>query len=189
MTTVRAATAADGPACAEIYRPIVEETWISFETEAPSGTEMGLRIAATLPRLPWLVAEEGGVVLGYVFASPHRERSAYRWSVDVTIYMAEAARRRGIGTRLYKVLTGLLRRQGFHSAFGGVALPNEASLGVHRAVGFRSLGTYEQVGYKLGGWRDVHWLRLGLSDAREAPAEPIPFDALRRDPAFDDWLR
>jgi L-amino acid N-acyltransferase YncA len=189
LSEIRVARAADGPACADIYRPIVEETWISFETEAPSSEEMGLRIAATLPRFPWLVACEGDAMLGYVYATPHRERPAYRWSVDVTVYMAEAARRHGIGSRLYTVLFDLLRRQGYRSAFAGVALPNDASLGLHRAVGFVSLGTYEQVGFKFGGWRDVHWLRLGLSEAKGAPAEPVPFEVLRRDPAFADWLR
>jgi phosphinothricin acetyltransferase len=188
MTTIRVAEVADGAACADIYRPIVEATWISFETEAPSSDDMGQRIAATLPRLPWLVACDGGATLGYAYASPHRERAAYRWSVDVTIYLAGAARRRGIGTRLYTVLFDLLRRQGYRSAFAGVALPNDASIGLHQALGFHPIGTYEEVGWKLGGWRAVHWLRLPLSQASGSPDDPLPFGALRRDTAFPGWL-
>lgn len=185
---IRVAERADGTACAAIYRPIVEDTWIAFETEAPSPADMSRRIEAMLLRFPWLVACDGDGVLGYAYAGAHRERAAYRWSVDVTVYLAEDARRQGLGRRLYSVLFDLLRRQGFRSAFAGIALPNAASEGLHEAMGFRPVGVYTDVGYKMGAWRDVGWWRLGLDAGQEEPAEPIAFADLRRAAAFGDWL-
>lgn len=188
MIELRIAEPTDGASCAEIYRPIVEETWISFETEAPSPAEMSRRIEATLLRFPWLVATEAGDVLGYVYASSHRERAAYRWSVDVTAYLAQSARGKGLGRRLYRSLLAILQRQGFRSAFAGIALPNAASEGLHRAVGFERLGVYEDVGYKLGDWRSVGWWRLGLSNDRGEPNEPLPFAAAREADDFPSLL-
>ncbi|MEN3975489.1 arsinothricin resistance N-acetyltransferase ArsN1 family B [Emcibacter sp. SYSU 3D8] len=188
MIQIRVARSTDGAACAAIYRPIVEETWIAFETEAPSPVEMSRRIAATLPRFPWLVAVDGDFVLGYAYAGAHRDRAAYRWSVDVTAYLAEGARRKGLGRRLYTVLFDLLRRQGFRSAFAGIALPNAASTGLHEAMGFEAIGVYADVGYKKGDWRDVGWWRLGLNTRQGKPAEPMAFADLRRDAAFSSWL-
>lgn len=185
---IRLAEQADGAACADIYRPIVETTAISFETEAPSSAEMARRIGAALPRFPWLVATESDQLLGYVYASAHRERAAYRWSVDVTAYMAETARRRGVGRKLYLTLFDLLRRQGYRSAFAGITLPNAASVGLHEAVGFEHLGVYKDVGYKLGGWHPVGWWRLALNVSQDAPVEPLPLAQLRQDSAFDSWL-
>jgi L-amino acid N-acyltransferase YncA len=188
LIQMRVVEPSDGAACAEIYRSIVERTWISFETEAPDAAEMARRIEAAVPRFPWLVATEAGEVLGYVYAGAHRERAAYRWSVDVTAYLADSARRQGLGRRLYGALFNILRRQGFRSAFAGIALPNAASIGLHEAMGFEPLGTYQEVGHKLGDWRDVGWWRLGLSDLAGPPSEPIPFSAVRRQAGFKSLL-
>jgi phosphinothricin acetyltransferase len=188
VISIRVAEAADGAACAEIYRPIVETTWISFETEPPDAVEMAQRIEALLLGFPWLVAEEDGVVLGFVYAGAHKVRSAYRWSVDVTVYLAERARGKGLGRRLYGALLEILRGQGYRSAFGGIALPNDASIGLHEAMGFRRLGTFERVGYKFGDWRDVGWWRLGLDDTDAPPGEPIPFSEFRRRPELTACL-
>ncbi len=185
---IRVAEGADGAACAAIYRPIVEKSWISFETEAPSPAEMSRRIEAALPRFPWLVASENGAVAGYAYAGSHRERAAYRWSVDATIYLAEWARRKGAGNKLYTVLFDLLRRQGFRSVFAGIALPNAASEGLHRAAGFEPVGIYREVGYKLGDWRDVGWWRLGLGLPSGPPVEAIAFSELRKSSDFGALL-
>jgi phosphinothricin acetyltransferase len=149
---------------------------------------MSRRIETLLPRLPWLVAANGEDVLGYVYAGAHKERPAYRWSVDVTVYLAEAARRRGVGRRLYTALFGILRQQGFRSAFAGIALPNDPSVGLHEALGFQPIGVYEDVGFKMGGWRAVKWWRLGLGHGSGEPTEPVAFAELRRDPAFSTLL-
>jgi L-amino acid N-acyltransferase YncA len=152
---IRSAGVDDGAAIAAIYRPYVLDTAISFEEEPPSPAEMGERIVATLAAYPFLAFERRGEVLGYAYGGPHRARPAYRWSVDVTVYVAPDARRCGVGRALYIELLGQLARQGFHSAYAGIALPNAASVGLHEAMGFRHLGTYQEVGFKFGRWRDV----------------------------------
>lgn len=175
---IRVAQPSDAEAIAAIYAPVVRDTAISFEVEPPTVDEMRRRIAATLQTHPWLVAERDRQVIGYAHAGRHKDRAAYRWSVDFTAYVDERARRSGAGRALYEKLIVILRRQGFHAAFAGIALPNDASVGLHEAVGFRPLGIYREVGFKHGQWRDVGWWRLALSDTTAAPAEPIAFAAL-----------
>jgi phosphinothricin acetyltransferase len=147
----------DGAALAAIYGPHVENSWVSFETEAPDAVEMARRIAEYGQSHAWLVAERGGAILGYAYASPHRTRAAYSTSCDVGIYVDPSFAGRGIGRALYEALLPALKTRGCHAAFAGIALPNEASIALHRAVGFTPVGTYHQVGWKLGGWRDVGW--------------------------------
>lgn len=147
----------DAAAIQAIYAPIVERTPISFEEVPPSVDEMAARIALTLQERPFLVAEREGRVVGYAYADRHRTRPAYRWSVDVSAYVAEDLRGLGIGRTLYADLLAVLSRQGFHAAFAGVALPNPASIALHKAVGFQPVGVYHQVGFKLGRWHDVSW--------------------------------
>lgn len=175
---IRTASADDGAAVAAIYAPYVRETAISFEEDPPSPQEMAARIAHTLQTHPFLVCEEGGTVLGYAYAGPHNPRAAYRWSAAVSVYVAQHAHRQGVGRRLYLDLFAILRRQRLHALFAGVTLPNDKSVGLHEALGFRPLGTYREVGFKLGRWHDVGYWRLGL---REGPpeGEPVPFPALR----------
>ncbi len=186
--SLRPASPSDGSAFAAIYGPIVRDTAISFETEPPSAEVMAERVARLLPTHPWIVAEWDGRILGYAYAGPHRERPAYRWSVDVTPYVHEDARGQGVGRALYGALIAILGLQGFRSAFAGIALPNPQSIGLHQAMGFEPVGTYRDVGFKFGRWRDVSWWRLGLSQAEGLPAEPVPFDELRRSGALSAIL-
>jgi phosphinothricin acetyltransferase len=179
--TIRVAEARDAAAMAAIYAPIVRDTWISFETEPPSAAEMAQRVEKVLATLPWLVVVRGDEVLGYAYASPHSDRGAYRWSVHTTVYLHENARGQGLGTKLYHALFDVLRRLGIKTAFAGIALPNAASIGLHESVGFRPLGVYEDVGFKLGAWRSVGWWRLPLAERDPDPAEPLAFARLRGD--------
>src|SRR5689334_3771882 len=172
---IRVASEQDAPAVAAIYAPIVRDTTISFEIEPPAPEEMAQRIAKTLQTYPWLVAERGGQVIGTVYASKHRDPGAYRWSVNVSVYIGEQARRQGVGRALYERLITILKAQGFHSAYAGIALPNDASVGLHEAVGFKPLGIYKEVGFKHGQWRDTGWWRLTLSDDPGPPSEPVLF--------------
>jgi phosphinothricin acetyltransferase len=158
---IRPARAEDAPACAAIYRPHVTESWVSFELEAPVDAEMAARIVRYGASHAWLVAERQGAVIGYAYASPHRERAAYASSCDVAIYVGPGASRSGVGRALYGALFAVLKEKSLHAAFAGIALPNPASEALHRACGFTLVGIYREVGWKLGGWRDVaKWQRL-----------------------------
>lgn len=185
---IRLAENRDAPAIQEIYAPVVETTAISFETEPPSVEEIAGRIAKTLPAYPWLVDDEDGKIRGYVYASQHRTRAAYRWSVDVAVYVATDARRQGVGQRLYRPLFDLLRRQGYRSAWAGITLPNAGSVGLHEAIGFRPVGVYRNVGYKAGAWHDVGWWGLDLGGQPGEPGEPLSLAALG-ETAIQDSLR
>jgi len=178
---IRLAARGDAPAIHAIYAPIVSGTFISFELEAPSAAEIERRIAATLAKFPWLVLEDAQSLLGYAYASEHRERAAYQWSVDVSCYVHERARRRGIGRRLYEALFRVLARQGFTNAFAGIALPNAASVGMHEAVGFETIGHYRDVGHKLGEWHDTVWMQRRLAAPPAGPLPPRPLSGLPRD--------
>jgi phosphinothricin acetyltransferase len=174
--TIRIAELSDAEAVAAIYAPIVRDTTISFELEPPSVEDMRARIDATLQKLPWLVSvDEHGLVDGYVYASKHRERAAYQWSVDVTAYVREDARGQGVGKQLYARLFGELIRLGYFQAFAGIALPNEASVALHESLGFVPLGVYRKVGFKHGAWRDVGWWQRQLQTPGSQPSQPAIF--------------
>src|SRR5262249_31987133 len=151
------------------------------ELEPPSVAEMGRRIRETLPTYPWLVFEEEGRVLGYAYASAHAPRAAYRWSVDLAVYIGRGARRRGGGRALYAALLRVLARQGYYRGFGGITLPNPGSVGLHEAMGFDAVGVYWAVGYKHGAWHDVGWWGLELAPRPARPAEPRALAAVPRE--------
>jgi L-amino acid N-acyltransferase YncA len=163
---------ADAAAVAEIYRPAVESSLASFEEVPPSADVMAERMRSTLERTPWLIAEDGGEVLGYAYAGPHHQRPGYRWSVNISVYVAPGHGGRGIGRRLYDELLAILRRQGFVNVYAGITLPNPASVALHEGIGMRRVGVYEGVGFKEGAWRDVAWYHLRLADAPGQPPEP-----------------
>lgn len=178
MAAVRPATPADAEAIAAIYAPYVAGTAISFEATPPSPAEMAQRIGSTLERFPFLVFDDGDDVVGYAYAGAFAARAAYRWSVEVTVYTAPNAHRRGVGRALYAVLLDQLTRQGFHAAFAGIALPNDNSVGLHEAMGFVHVGTYAEVGFKLGAWRDVGWWRRSLGEGLPG-SDPLLFPSPR----------
>jgi phosphinothricin acetyltransferase len=176
---IRPAQPSDAAAVAAIYAPIVRDTFISFEQDPPSAEQMQARIVAVTATLPWLVSvDDSGLVTGYVYAGRHRERAAYRWSVDTTAYVGERHRGQGIGRRLYTALFGELTALGYFQAFAGIALPNVASVGLHEALGFTPIGVYRDVGYKCGAWRDVGWWQKTLQSPPSPsvlPPEPLAF--------------
>ena len=175
---IRLAQPADGASVAEIYRPAVVDRATSFEIEAPEAAEMRRRIGSCLTRLPWLVYERDHDVLGYAYASAHRTRAAYQWSVDVSAYVAGAAHRRGIGRELYSALFRILALQGFRNAYAGITVPNAASEGFHQSLGFTRVGVYRHVGFKQGRWHDVLWLERSLGRYDEPPPPIIPMAEL-----------
>jgi phosphinothricin acetyltransferase len=185
---VRLAAAADARGVAAIYAPIVASTAISFEVDPPDAAEMERRIVGILPSLPWLVAEDDGDVIGYAYACKHRERAAYRWSVDVATYVDPRRHRRGVARALYRALLDIVRAQGYYAAHAGITLPNDASVGLHESLGFRPVGVYRAVGHKLGAWRDVGWWQLPLRERIGQPALPRSLSELQAAPEWKSIL-
>jgi len=175
---VRLATPEDAAGVQAIYAPFVAGTAVSFEADPPTVAEMRDRIERTLAGWPWLVCDDGGRVAGYAYGSRHRERTAYQWSADVSVYIAPEHHRMGIGHALYTALLALLVAQGFCNAYGGITLPNAGSVGLHERMGFARVGVYQQVGFKFGQWHDVGWWHLRLATPAGDPAPPRPFPAI-----------
>jgi L-amino acid N-acyltransferase YncA len=168
---IRDAVAADAARCAEIYGPYVRDTAISFEEDAPSAAAMAGRIADAQRAHAWLVLEQDDDVIGYAYGGPFMSRAAYQWATAVSVYLAPGRRRTGAGRALYRALFERLAARGHRTALAGIALPNEASIGLHVALGFELVGTYRRVGWKLGRWHDVAWYQrpLGNDDGPPAP--------------------
>ena len=162
--SVRNANYVDASAMLAIYRPYVEGSFVSFEQSVPSIEEFDARLRKYLTGWACLVAEANGKVVGYAYGSSHRERAAYKWSVETSVYVAQHAQRGGVGRKLYEALMPKLADSGFCNAYAGVALPNVASLRLHESFGFKPIGTFPRVGYKFGQWRDVAWFHLMLRD-------------------------
>lgn len=175
---LRFATVADAPSIAAIYSPVVRETAISFEVEPPSVEEISRRITKITAAYPWLVYEEDGAVWGYAYASQHRDRAAYQWSVDVSVYLHERWRGKRVGRALYSSLFAILRSLGYVNVYGGIALPNPASVGLHEAMGMELIGVYPHTGYKLGTWHDVGWWRGQLQSIPDQPQAPRTIGAV-----------
>ena len=175
---IRIAEERDAQAIADVYAPAVTDRATSFELTPPDAAEMKRRIITVLPQYPWLVCESSETVVGYVYATAHRERAAYRWSVDVAAYVGTDAHRRGIARALYSALFEILALQGYRNAYAGITLPNPASVAMHEAMGFERVGIYHRVGYKMGKWHDVAWFERPLAEHVLEPSEPVAFSTL-----------
>lgn len=180
MIAIRAARPEDAAAIAAIYAPFVLSGTVSFETEAPDTRGMRARMNASDGLYPWLVAttgEAGGeeAVLGYAYATKFKDRPAYRWTVETTIYVSGAVQGQGTGQLLYDALLDTLAAQGFVQAVATISLPNDQSIQLHEKVGFRRAGQYREIGFKQGRWLDVGMWQRELNDAVTPPAEPKPF--------------
>jgi L-amino acid N-acyltransferase YncA len=167
---IRDAVAADAERCAAIYAPYVRETAISFESEPPAAEDMARRIADARRAHAWLVLETDGEVMGYAYGGPFMARAAYQWATTVSVYLEQGRRRTGSGRALYEALFDRLAARGHRTALAGIALPNDASIGLHRALGFEPVGTYRRVGWKLGRWHDVAWYQRALAEDDGPPA-------------------
>lgn len=189
MVRIQLATPSDAAQLAEIYGPVVARTAISFEVTPPTANMMAQRLASNLGHAPWLCLVDDYRVLGYAYGSKHHDRAAYQWSVDVTVYVRDGHRRSGIGRALYTSLFALLTMQGFYAAHAGITLPNAASVGLHESLGFRPVGVYPSVGYKLGAWHDVGWWQLPLRERAGVPAPPLSPGEAETDPGWQDALQ
>jgi phosphinothricin acetyltransferase len=184
---IRIAAPADAAGCLAIYRPFIETSHTTFETEVPSVEEFARRIESTLGERPWLVAEEDGRMAGYAYASPVKDRAAYQWSVEVAIYVASDARRRGVGRALYAALFRCLAGQGFVNAVGVIALPNDASVALHESLGFEKIAHLKQIGFKRGAWHDSGWWQKRLATPPSQPEPPRPLARCRAE--AEAWIR
>jgi phosphinothricin acetyltransferase len=179
----RLVTPDDAEPIQAIYAPYCF-TPISFETAPPSVAEMRQRIVKISAQYPWLVCDNDGDIWGYVYAGIHRERAAYRWSVDVSVYIHPERHRLGIGRALYTSLFRILALQGYVNAYAGATLPNPGSVGLHEAMGFQLVGIYRQVGYKYDAWHDVAWFQLLLQPRPSQPQQPKSIHEVQGTPAW-----
>ncbi len=178
MSAIRLATKADAKGILDIYSPYISNTSFTFETELPSIVSFAERITGYLINWPWLVYEVDGSIAGYAYASRYRERTAYQWCVEVSVYVHDDHQRKGIAKQLYGLLFNILRRQGYRNVYAVINLPNDKSVEFHEAAGFTYLATYENVGYKLGKWKNVGWWQLQLNSYDLEPSAPIKFSDL-----------
>lgn len=169
---VRDASGRDGESCAGIYAPYVTDTAVTFESDPPSPAVMAERIAAAVRTHAWVVLEDDDRVVGYAYGVPFNPRAAYRWSCEVSVYLERGRRRTGGGRALYEALLAGLAKRGFRTVAAGMTLPNDESVGLHRAMGFEPVGTYRSIGWKHGGWHDVAWVQRTIAPGQDPPAEP-----------------
>jgi len=178
MTTFRVATTADAAGILAIYAPYIQNTSFTFETEVPTLEKFQERIKTYLDKWPWLVCEVNGIIAGYAYASGYRERVAYQWSVECSVYLHDDFQQTGIAKKLYTALFALLQLQGFHNVYAVINLPNDKSVRFHEKFGFHWFANYEQVGYKLGQWKTVGWWRLTVNEFITNPPAPLKFAAV-----------
>ncbi|MDQ3486091.1 MAG: N-acetyltransferase family protein [Actinomycetota bacterium] len=171
--SVRDAAERDAEACAAIYAPYVTDTATTFESEPPSPAEMAERIAAAVRTHAWVVLESEGRVVGYAYGGPFKARAAYRWSCEVSVYLERGRRRSGGGRALYEALFARLAERGFRTAVAGMTLPNDGSVGLHRALGFEPVGTYRRIGWKHDTWHDVAWVQRTIASGQDPPVPPL----------------
>lgn len=174
MIKLRLASPSDGEALARIYAYYVEETGVSFEYDAPSGEEFSRRIAHKMKKYPYIVAERDGRPIGYAYASEFRERAAYGWDAELSVYLDRCERRNGVGRMLYTALTELLKRQNFVNLYAIITLPHDESEAFHSKMGFEKLCEVDRVGYKKGKWYGLTWYRLVLCEGEPKPIIPFP---------------
>ena len=175
---IRIAKPEDASAILDIYAPYIRNTSLTFETEVPTIIDFANRIGQYLENWPWLVYENNGKIVGYAYASRYRERTAYQWSIECSVYVHDDHFRTGVARNLYTKLFALLKAQGFTTVYAVINLPNDRSVAFHESMGFHYFATYEKVGYKLGKWKNVGWWQLQLNDYTDEPPAPIKFSLM-----------
>jgi len=177
---IRFVRADDSAALLRIYAGYID-TPVTFECALPSDRAFAERIAAISAEYPYLVCEEEGAVVGYAYAHRQRDREAYQWNAELSVYLDPAYTRQGLGGRLYRILLDMLRLQGIRTVYAGVTVPNPASERLHESMGFVRLGTYHSTGYKAGGWHDVAWFEKAIAPYTANPEPPLPISQIDRE--------
>jgi phosphinothricin acetyltransferase len=181
MPFIRLAKETDAESILEIYGPYIQNTSFTFETEVPSLDEFKKRIQSYLENWPWLVCEINKKVAGYAYASKHRERIAYQWCTECSVYVHDEFQRMGVAKALYTAIIDLVKLQGFRNLYAVINLPNEKSVLFHEQMGFQYFATYKNVGYKLGRWKNVGWWELQLNEYNPEPESPRKFSELEKE--------
>jgi phosphinothricin acetyltransferase len=181
MLIIRLTNENDAPGILAIYAPYISSTSLTFETEVPDINSFKERINTYLVNWPWLVCEIDGMIAGYAYAARYRERKAYQWGTEISVYIHDDHQRKGIARALYTAVIEILKKQGFRNAYAVINLPNDRSVAFHESLGFKYFATYENVGYKLGKWKNVGWWQLQLNEYSVEPAAPILFRDLNKD--------
>ena len=181
MTNIRLATVNDAAGILAIYAPYISNTSFTFETEVPSEKDFQKRIADYLINWPWLVCELDGVIAGYAYGAKYRERTAYQWCVESSIYIHDDFQKKNIGKALYEALIEILKHQGYRNVYAVINLPNDRSVSFHESCGFTYFATYEKVGYKLGKWKNVGWWQLVINEFGMEPKAPFKFSELNKE--------
>ena len=179
MSSIRIATTDDSESILKIYAPYIENTSYTFETEVPTIDSFKKRVSSYLQDWPWLVCEIDGVIAGYAYGARHRERVAYQWSLESSVYIHDDYQRRGVARALYTALISILRLQGFRNLYAVINLPNDKSVSFHEKLGFEYFATYKNVGYKLGKWKNVGWWQLQLNEYSMEPESPVKFSEIK----------
>jgi L-amino acid N-acyltransferase YncA len=187
--SIRLSEEKDVPEILKIYAPFILNSIVSFEMVVPGREEFAARIKNIQQALPWLVCEYGGSIAGYAYAADHRSRKAYQWTKELSVYVHDDFKHRGIGTALYVTLLELLKIQGVSNCLAGISLPNEHSVRFHEKLGFRKIGVYHQVGFKSGKFCDVGWWELFIADKDKIPGEIIPINAIINSEKYREALR
>ena len=180
MALIRMATDADTSSILDIYAPYIENTSYTFETEVPTIDSFKERINSYLQNWPWLVCEINGLIAGYAYAGRHRERIAYQWSIESSVYVHDDYQRAGVGKALYTALIQILKLQGYRNLYAVINLPNDKSVAFHEKLGFEYFATYKNVGYKLGKWKNVGWWSLQLNEYSQEPLPPTKFSEMNK---------
>ncbi len=186
--SIRLITKNDADEVLSVYKYYVDNTVVSFEYEAPTKDEYTQRIITNTEKYPWLVCLHNNKIIGFAYASTHRYRTAYLWSPESTIYFAPDFHTKGIGRIIYETLFLLLKLQGYYNVFAGITLPNEKSVGLHRALGFKEVGIFKNIGYKHGNWHHTHWFQLDLAEHILNPPTPKKFNEVITTPVFQSIL-
>src|SRR5450432_329509 len=180
MNTIRLARPSDAGSILAIYTPYILNTSFTFETEPPTNEAFAQRIISYLGDWPWLVCEIDGMVAGYAYATRHRERAAYQWCVESSVYVHDKFQQKGIAGTLYTALFEILKYQGCRNVYAGITLPNDKSVAFHKRFGFTGFADYKNVVYKLGQWNTVSWWQLQLNDYSDNPVAPLKFALIDR---------
>lgn len=175
MINIRLARSEDAEGVLAIYTPYVEETNITFDYDVEEAKIFCQKIDEMLEEFPWIIAEHRGKIVGYAYAKKHRDRTAYRWCAESSIYVHNDYQGRGLAKLLYEALLEALNTQNVINVYAGIAQPNESSTMFHIKMGFTPVGVYKKVGYKNGQWHDVLWVHRSLKKHPEKPEEYIPF--------------